>query len=47
MALKPIAKTLSMSLKIAAAAARRGVPCFCADLTVNPVLVEWNRAAAR
>ena len=45
-ALKPIAKTLSMSLKIAAAAARRGVPCFCADLTVNPVLVEWNRAVA-
>ena len=46
MALKPIAKTMSMSLKIAAAAAKRGVPCFCADLTVNPVLVEWNRAVA-
>lgn len=46
MALKPIAKTLSMTLKIAAAAARRNVPCFCADLTVNPVLVEWNRAVA-
>ena len=46
MALKPIAKTMSMSLKIAAAAAKRGVPCFCADLTVNPVLVEWNRSVA-
>ena len=46
MALKPIAKTMSMSLKIAAAAAKRNVPCFCADLTVNPVLVEWNRAVA-
>ena len=46
MALKPIAKTLSMSLKIASAAVKRNVPCFCADLTVNPVLVEWNRAVA-
>ena len=46
MALKPIAKTMSMSFKIAAVAARRKVPCFCADLTVNPVLVEWNRAVA-
>ena len=42
-ALKPIAKTLSMTMKIARAAAERGVPCFCADLTVNPVLVEWNK----
>jgi hypothetical protein len=47
MALKPIAKTMSMSLRVAAAAAERGVPCFCADLTVNPTLVEWNRAVAR
>ena len=47
MALKPIAKTMSMSLRIAAAAAKRNVPCFCADLTVNPVLVEWNRAVAK
>ena len=46
MALKPIAKTLSVSLGVAAAAKRRGVPCFCADLTVNPVLVEWNKAVA-
>ncbi len=45
-ALKPIAKTLSMSLKIAQVAHAHGVPCFCADLTVNPILVEWNKAVA-
>jgi len=47
MALKPIAKTMSLSLRVSAAAAERGVPCFCADLTVSPTLVEWNRAVAR
>lgn len=45
-ALKPIAKTLSMSFKIAQLAHERGVPCFCADLTVNPILVDWNKAMA-
>jgi len=45
-ALKPIAKTLSMTLKIAAVAHKQNVPCFCADLTVNPVLVEWNKNIA-
>jgi L-alanine-DL-glutamate epimerase-like enolase superfamily enzyme len=45
-ALKAIAKTLSMTMKIAAVAKERGVPCFCADLTVNPILVEWNKAVA-
>lgn len=45
-ALKPIAKTLSMTLKIAKAATDRNIPCFCADLTVNPVLVEWNKNIA-
>jgi L-alanine-DL-glutamate epimerase-like enolase superfamily enzyme len=45
-ALKAIAKTLSMTLKIAQAAHERGVPCFCADLTVSPVLVEWNKNVA-
>jgi hypothetical protein len=45
-ALKPIAKTFSMSLKIAKLAHERGVPCFCADLTVNPLLVEWNKNVA-
>jgi L-alanine-DL-glutamate epimerase-like enolase superfamily enzyme len=45
-ALKAIAKTLSMTMKIAMAAHERDVPCFCADLTVNPILVEWNKAIA-
>ena len=46
MALKPIAKTMSMSMKIAQAAFERQVPCFCADLTVCPAMVEWNKAVA-
>lgn len=46
MALKPIAKTLSMTMKIAKAASDRGIPCFCADLTVNPAMVEWNKNVA-
>ncbi len=46
LALKPIAKTLSMSLKIAKLAHERNIPCFCADLTVNPILVEWNKNVA-
>ena len=45
-ALKAIAKTLSMTMKIAQAAYERDVPCFCADLTVNPILVEWNKNVA-
>lgn len=45
-ALKPIAKTLSLTLQMAAAAHRQGIPCFCADLTVNPVLVDWNKMVA-
>jgi L-alanine-DL-glutamate epimerase-like enolase superfamily enzyme len=45
-ALKPIAKTLSMTMAIAQAAYERDVPCFCADLTVNPILVEWNKNVA-
>ncbi len=45
-ALKPIAKTLSMTLKIAKVAYKQGVPCFCADLTVNPILVDWNKNIA-
>ncbi|GAA5220018.1 mandelate racemase/muconate lactonizing enzyme family protein [Membranihabitans marinus] len=45
-ALKPIAKTLSMTLKIAKLAYERNIPCLCADLTVNPVLVDWNKSVA-
>jgi L-alanine-DL-glutamate epimerase-like enolase superfamily enzyme len=45
-ALKTIAKTLSMTLKIAKVAYQNEVPCFCADLTVNPILVDWNKNIA-
>ena len=46
MALKPIAKTLSVSMRVAEVARRAEVPCFCADLTVSPVNVEWNKLVA-
>lgn len=45
-AVKAIAKTLSMTMKIVKVADEKKVPCFCADLTVNPVLVEWNKNVA-
>ncbi len=45
-ALKPIAKTMSMSLKVAKIAQKASVPCYCADLTVNPILVDWNKSFA-
>lgn len=44
--LKGIAKTLSFSLKVAKLAQERGVPCMCADLTVNPILVDWHKNLA-
>ncbi|HBG28961.1 MAG: L-alanine-DL-glutamate epimerase [Planctomycetes bacterium GWF2_41_51] len=45
-ALKPIAKTMSMSLRIVEIAHEKNIPCFCADLTVNPILVDWNKNVA-
>lgn len=45
-ALKPIAKTLSMTMKIVKVAHEHNIPCLCADLTVNPVLVDWNKSVA-
>lgn len=45
-ALKAIAKTLSVTMKIARIAYENDVPCFCADLTVNPILVDWNKNVA-
>ncbi len=45
-ALKPAAKTLSMSFRMAQVAHAAGVPCLCADLTVSPVLVDWNKTFA-
>ena len=44
--LKPIAKTLSETIKILKKAFEQNVICFCADLTVNPLLVEWNKNIA-
>jgi hypothetical protein len=35
-----------MTMKIARVAYDNNIPCFCADLTVNPVLVEWNKNIA-
>lgn len=46
MTLKAIAKTLSMTMKIANVAKQYNVPCFCADLTVNPILIDWNKNIA-
>ena len=46
LALKPIAKTLSMSIRMAEFAQKHGMHCFCADLTVNPVMVSWNQCVA-
>ena len=44
--LKGIAKTLSFSMKIAKLAHERNIPCLCADLTVNPILVDWHKNLA-
>ena len=40
---KAIAKTFSITLEMLEAAYQRGVVCFCADLTVNPQMREWNK----
>lgn len=45
-AVKAIAKTLSMTMKITQLAFEKNIPCFCADLTVNPILVDWNKNVA-
>jgi len=45
-AVKAIAKTLSMTMKITQLAHEKKIPCFCADLTVNPILVDWNKNVA-
>lgn len=44
--LKGIAKTLSLTLRIARLAHERNIPCLCADLTVNPILVDWHKNLA-
>ena len=45
-ALKPIAKTLSVTFEILERAGAAKIPCFCADLTVNPLMVDWNKNVA-
>jgi L-alanine-DL-glutamate epimerase-like enolase superfamily enzyme len=45
-AVKAIAKTLSMTMRITQLAHEKKIPCFCADLTVNPILVDWNKNVA-
>jgi len=44
--LKPIAKTLSVTINMADYARKHGMVCFCADLTVNPIMVSWNQCVA-
>ena len=46
LALKPVAKTLSMTFKVAHLAHERNIPCLCADLTVSPLLMDWNKSIA-
>ena len=45
-ALKPAGKTMSMTLRMAAEAHKRGAPCFVADSACVPVLVDWNKNVA-
>ena len=45
-AVKAVAKTLSMTMRITQLAHEKKIPCFCADLTVNPILVDWNKCVA-
>jgi len=45
-ALKAAAKTLSMTLQMAKVAYEKNIPCFMADLTCTPILVDWNKNIA-
>jgi L-alanine-DL-glutamate epimerase-like enolase superfamily enzyme len=45
-ALKSAAKTLSMTMKMARVAHENNIPCFLADLTCTPILVDWNKNVA-
>jgi L-alanine-DL-glutamate epimerase-like enolase superfamily enzyme len=45
-ALKSAAKTLSMTLQMAKVAHEKNIPCFLADLTCTPILVDWNKNIA-
>lgn len=45
-ALKAAAKTLSMTMKMAKVAHENSLPCFLADLTCTPILIDWNKNIA-
>ena len=45
-ALKAAAKTLSMTMRMAKVAHENNIPCFMADLTCTPILVDWNKNIA-
>ncbi len=45
-ALKPIAKTLTVTFRMLEAARRHNMKAFCADLTVSPIMVDWNKNVA-
>jgi len=45
-ALKAAAKTLSMTMRMAKVAHENNIPCFLADLTCTPILVDWNKNVA-
>jgi len=45
-ALKSAAKTLSMTMRMARVAHENNIPCFLADLTCTPILVDWNKNVA-
>ena len=45
-ALKPIAKTMSVTMRMLEVAYAHNIPCFCADLTVGPLLLEINKSIA-
>jgi hypothetical protein len=45
-ALKAAAKTLSMTLRMVKIAHEHNIPCFLADLTCTPILVDWNKNVA-
>ncbi|MEA4911578.1 MAG: enolase C-terminal domain-like protein [Oscillospiraceae bacterium] len=45
-ALKPIAKTMTVTYRMIAEAGKRNIPCFCADLTVGPLMLEVNKSFA-
>jgi len=44
--LKPIAKGITMSVRMAELAREKNMVCFCADLTVNPLMVSFNQCVA-